>query len=1208
MAVIGSADIIVRAVTRDVSRDIQRGFRGAPSQGRKIGDTFGKAFSRGFNQPGLTSSFDKLRAGIKSAQPGADAARAAFQRLNRTGVVLGTSIAVILSGVFSLIGGLGALVGSAGGAAASIAVLGGVFSGFALALISARLALSGVGRALGLLNRQNAGGGAAAGPSPAAIAAAAAAREAAARRVAEAERALARVIERNREDLIDANNDVRQSQLDLNAALREGREELQQLGFSAEEAALAEGRAAIELERARETLARVQDLPPNSRIRREAELAFQEAELNLRQARDRATDLGAEQDRLARTGVAGTQVVIDATNALARAEQDRARTVRDGLRDEASAQEDIADARRNALTAGQGDAGGAAGGGGADPFAGLNQAQIDFVRFLASLKPQLDELKRIAAEAFLPLLTIAIRNLSENAFDTIAVGIGQVATALGEASIKISETITEAENLRDLADLFTISADVIRGFGVIISNVFDSFLSIVSASAPITRDFIGFLESKTGAFAKFLDVKQASGELETFFNRSGEIAAQFGRIFGNIFGGFGAVIGANFAPGSGGDMFLTFLETATQKFADLDSSPAKADKLKQYFIDVSINAQKILSSIGALITEFNTLGANQNIGKTFDILAEGAPNIGKIATAAVEAGPAFADLVVSVTDLFAGFAGDPGFAISFFETLGTIVQTVADVINSDISQSILRVTGPILGFLSAFGFVGGILTIAINVLAGAFGSFLVALTNVKKAFGALKFAGSLVLGFFKLFSIASLKSIAESIILRGMYAKDAIVKGALAIKTGALTVATVAQTAATKLGTIATTVGTGAAKLFGAAMKTSLGPIGLIITIIAALVAGLIYFFTQTELGKEIWANVTQFLSDAFANTVAFLTDALTNISNFFTDTWTNIKTFLSGALEGLVNLFLNWTIYGLIIKNWDAIVVFFQTVWANILAFFATAFENIRITITNVITTVRTIWEAGLTLVGGFFRTIWDNIILFFSGVFTRIRDAVALLIAAVRTVWETGLGIVRDFFSTIWNGIITFFAGIVTNIRGRIDTFVAAFRTVIDFLPKIGDAFRIVFDNVVGFIRGSVNTALGLVEGLVNNVIKAINGIIGGINSVVGVVGRAIGVNLRVPTIPRISLPRLALGGTVFPSAGGSIVNVAEAGRPERIEPLDPDGLSKRDRAIMKLNGVGGGKIEIIVNPPAGTNNAEIARMVSRELSLQMRKGGTR
>jgi hypothetical protein len=80
------------------------------------------------------------------------------------------------------------------------------------------------------------------------------------------------------------------------------------------------------------------------------------------------------------------------------------------------------------------------------------------------------------------------------------------------------------------------------------------------------------------------------------------------------------------------------------------------------------------------------------------------------------------------------------------------------------------------------------------------------------------------------------------------------------------------------------------------------------------------------------------------------------------------------------------------------------------------------------------------------------------------------------------------------------------------------------------------------------------------------------------------------------------------VFPSAGGSIVNVAEAGRPERIEPLDPDGLSKRDRAIMKLNGVGGGKIEIIVNPPAGTNNAEIARMVSRELSLQMRKGGTR
>ena len=42
----------------------------------------------------------------------------------------------------------------------------------------------------------------------------------------------------------------------------------------------------LELEKARETLARVSDLPPNSRARKEAELAFAQADLNYRRAID----------------------------------------------------------------------------------------------------------------------------------------------------------------------------------------------------------------------------------------------------------------------------------------------------------------------------------------------------------------------------------------------------------------------------------------------------------------------------------------------------------------------------------------------------------------------------------------------------------------------------------------------------------------------------------------------------------------------------------------------------------------------------------------------------------------------------------------------------------------------------------------------------------------------------------------------------------
>jgi hypothetical protein len=46
---------------------------------------------------------------------------------------------------------------------------------------------------------------------------------------------------------------------------------------------------------------------------------------------------------------------------------------------------------------------------------------------------------------------------------------------------------------------------------------------------------------------------------------------------------------------------------------------------------------------------------------------------------------------------------------------------------------------------------------------------------------------------------------------------------------------------------------------------------------------------------------------------------------------------------------------------------------------------------------------------------------------------------------------------------------------------------------------------------------------------------------------------IDLQIGTIPKVSIPRLADGGIVLPSPGGSLVNVAEAGQAEAIIPLD-------------------------------------------------------
>lgn len=117
--------------------------------------------------------------------------------------------------------------------------------------------------------------------------------------------------------------------------------------------------------------------------------------------------------------------------------------------------------------------------------------------------------------------------------------------------------------------------------------------------------------------------------------------------------------------------------------------------------------------------------------------------------------------------------------------------------------------------------------------------------------------------------IAMAKSGAETLILKGMYAKDAIARGIS-------TAATVAHTAAQTAQNIAMGAGAVAANALGAAFRFMTGPIGIAITIIGALIAVGIALYKNwdivkaklKELGtaaKEIFGNICEAASNAFA-------------------------------------------------------------------------------------------------------------------------------------------------------------------------------------------------------------------------------------------------------------------------------------------------------------------------------------------------------
>jgi phage-related protein len=1179
MALVGSANIVIRAITINVERDISKGFANVGRTGRRAGESMSQAFTRGFNSSNSKNIFKKLSDGIGTAASGAESARRTFSNLSRTFQFVATGISVLIGGIAAVIGGLGSLIGVAGGAAASLSGLGNVMFSLVAAMVVARLALSGVGKALSALQKPSSGGGGGAGGE----AAVAAAKAAAAKAVQNAEQQLALTIEQNRENLVDANNSVRDAQLELNKALAEGREEIQQLGFDAEDAALSEKKAALDLEKARIALAKAQDLPPNSRARQEAELAYQEAELNLRKAKDRSADLNAEQDKLAKTGVRGTSVVISATNALAQAEANRAKIVRDALRSETKANDDLADAKNSAATAG--DSAGASGGGGANPFEGLNQAQIDFVNYLnTTVMPLITTLKASAANALLPLLTTAINILATGAFETINVGVSQIATALGSAAISVANAITETANLVNLGSLFTSSSALIVTFGDIIGNVWGIFLSIMTRVAPYVQGAADALEEATARFDAFLKAPENNNSIEDFFQRSAAALAQFGEIFKNIFGGFGAIINANLGPGTGGQLILDWLTKVTGGFNDLDSNVSGQTGLKNFFLAIADNATKVLDAVGLLAGGLLNLGANPAVGETFEKLGQSAPAVIEIFNKLVDAGPSFADFVAHVSEVI-NLLTDSDTTTTFFDTLTVIVKALEGFLSNPFVQAVLDALAPLQGFLLAIGGITSALILGRLVLLGYSKLALDAAKSVKNLFSAE------TLGFIKskaASAAATAKRIGDQVALTIWYgaesAKRLAIIAAENIRAAALWVAGNAKIAASfiavnaaliaqKVALIAGSIASGVAAAAQWALNAALtaNPIGIIVAAIAALVAGLIWFFTQTELGQDIWKNFTQFITDAVTNIGQFFSTVFGAIGQFFVDTWTNISNF-------------------------------FQTVW-DAIVFIATTYINTVLTIiTTVVDVITTVWNTVWTAISDFFSGVWQAIVDFVTSSINTVSDIIKNVTDFISDVWNTAWTGISDFFSGIWNGVVDFFSGIVNTVKDYIDNFIRGFQIFLDFLPKIGDGFRNVFNGVRDFMKGIVNGIIGLVEGMVNGIIDAINGIIGGINAVAGAIGNAIGIKLRVPTIGGVSLPRLADGGTVFPSPGGSIVNVAEAGRPERIEPLDEDGLSKRDKAIMSLNA----GVTINVTQLPNENGEELAERISRIISFRQNKWG--
>jgi phage-related protein len=274
-----------------------------------------------------------------------------------------------------------------------------------------------------------------------------------------------------------------------------------------------------------------------------------------------------------------------------------------------------------------------------------------------------------------------------------------------------------------------------------------------------------------------------------------------------------------------------------------------------------------------------------------------------------------------------------------------------------------------------------------------------------------------------------------------------------------------------------------------------------------------------------------------------------------------------------------------------------------SILELVVTVFAQLAVVLIPIIATIVEMFVPALTIVVKLIGVVIKVIMAVIS---TVVEFAKALFSGD----WSKFGEIIAKIWSDVWKTIMKFVNDALKIVGGF---FASAGKAIGDFFGGIGKFFADVWNGIIGFFKGIVNTLIGLFEGFINFVIDGLNNFTKPLRDAVSGIASALGIKFTIGLIPKVKIPRLATGGVVMPSADGSIVNVAEAGRAERIEPLDASGLSQRDRALIEMlskkngNGGNGPAITLNVYPSAGMDERDLAEKVSRQLQLMMRKGAT-
>ena len=429
---------------------------------------------------------------------------------------------------------------------------------------------------------------------------------------------------------------------------------------------------------------------------------------------------------------------------------------------------------------------------------------------------------------------------------------------------------------------------------------------------------------------------------------------------------------------------------------------------------------------------------------------------------------------------------------------------------------------------------------------------------------------------------------------------------------------------------------TGVMKAFN--LVAAVNPYVLIAGAIAAVVAGLVYFFTQTETGKKAWASFIDFLKSAWGGIVSFFS----GIGQWFADIWNGVVDGAKGIWQGLVDWF-SGVVQG--IQNiWNGITTFFTTLWTTVVTGIQTAwagvtgfFTGLWNGIVNVVTIAFTTIASLVTGAYNWFVTTFKPLIDFYKSIFgligSVINSAFQLILVIIRGAYQLVIGtwqglsvffggifnavssIASSTFSAIgsfavsawnilvgtWNAATGFFSGLFNAVRGIVSSVFSAIGSFAsNSWSRISGTFSGVgsfFSGVFNGVRNAVSGAFSAFGGFASNAYNAITGVFSGLGSffsgIFGGISSTINSVLGgvTNTINNISGAINGIAGKLGGLFKGSmVVGLTDVNLSSSGYGLSTNSVSSDNRTYNTFNVQGG----------AGQDVSNLARAIRREFEL--------